>query len=172
MKISYSTSLDDWMALTQYRLESQPSLAPAVRMRGIFWAAGLGGLVAGAFQPLGWKAWALAGGVALVIALWYPGHFRRAYLASVRRRLSAKKALPLFIGARSLEVVADGLVSESDWGSSVVRWTAIENVHQSPTHVFVLTRVDSGWPIPIAAQEPGAVSAFVQDIRRHIQTPS
>jgi hypothetical protein len=108
MKLSYSTTVEDWMAMARH------ATFPAQFRGNVFvwqWflALMLRATAAYVFADVSRTIGLGAGFVTLVlVALLYPRWARRAALSAFRRELSTKRHLPLFASERSLEIRDEG----------------------------------------------------------------
>jgi hypothetical protein len=109
----------------------------------------------------------IAGGIGIVLGgggflylFSYPGRLRR------KIRKTAKKAYSYqnnFVGNHQYSISTVGI---RDNDNNIVKWTAVEDVVQTDTHVFILVRPKKAVIIPKRAFPDGtAANRFIQDIK-------
>jgi len=111
MKLSYSTTVEDWMAMARHATFSA-QFRDDVFVWKWFFAIILGATAAYVFADVSRTVGLGAGCVTLALVAWlYPRWARLGALAAFRRELSTKRHLPLFAAERSLEIRRVGISS-------------------------------------------------------------
>ncbi|HJX35943.1 MAG TPA: YcxB family protein [Dehalococcoidales bacterium] len=114
----------------------------------------------------------IAGGIGIMLGgggflyyFFYPNTMRR------RIRKTAKKAYSYrnsFVGSHQYAVSTAGIV---DNDNDIVKWTAVEGVVQTGTHVFILVRPKKAVIIPRRAfADNAAANRFFQDVTNIFET--
>jgi hypothetical protein len=168
MKLSYSTTVEDWMAMARHATFSA-QFRDDVFVWKWFFAIMLGATAAYVFADVSRTVGLGAGCVTLALVAWlYPRWARLGALAAFRRELSTKRHLPLFAAERSLEIRDEGLLSDSASGYQLVLWRYVESVEETPQHVFVRLPMRSAFVIPKQAIAPDTLAAFLEKLRARL----
>jgi hypothetical protein len=171
-KLTFTTSLDDWMVFVEYTMKSSARHREAIFAWQWFFAIACGAIVAYIFADVSREVGLGAGALALaVVAASYPRFTRRRALAASRKEMSKKKLLPLYSSERTLEISDGGLRSDSVAGSQLLRWGFVEAVAETSTHAFILLPARSGFVIPKLGMDPEILQAFLSDLRARLQLP-
>lgn len=169
VKVTYTSSMDDWAAAQAHYLETWPGF----RQNILFWRSTIAfaaGTIAVAAST-DWPDWARAVlGVSVVLALyaWYPRYVRQTHLSRAATQLNRKDARPFLIGPRVVEVSDEGLRVESPVGHQLMRWGFITAVDVCATHVFVRFRYGLNLPIPNCAMTAAEKDTLIAGMRARI----
>jgi YcxB-like protein len=113
----------------------------------------------------------IAGGIGIVLGgggflylYSYPGRLRRKIRKTAKKAYSYKNN---FIGSHQYAISTVGIV---DNDNDIVKWTAVEDIAQTETHIFILVRPKKAVIIPKRAFPDGAaIDRFVTNVRNIFQ---
>jgi hypothetical protein len=170
MKLTFTTSLEDWMAFQKHALQTEARYRDVVFVYQWFFAAAAGAIAAYVFSDVSLGVGLGAGFVSFsMVAFLYPRAARRGTLEASRKEMSKKKLVPLFTSERTLEICEDGLRSHTVAGVQLLRCAFVDSVHETPTHAFILLPGRSGHVIPRSAVDSDALKVFLSEIRKRIE---
>jgi hypothetical protein len=167
MRLTYTTTVEDWLAFYRHALLRDPQSVDALAIWRWFIAIFSGAIAAYVFSDVSGPVSLAAGVTAFVVMAFLFSHLTRASaMAEVRKLVNQKKYLPLFTSERTLEISNEGLRSESVVGQQLVRWHFVEGLDETPVHVCVRLPFRSGFVIPKKPEQ--AIESFLAELRRRI----
>lgn len=100
------------------------------------------------------------GGGGFLYYYFYPGILRRRIRKYAHKAYSYKNT---FVGAHKYTISREGI---RDNDEEIVKWTAVEDIVRTDTHVFILVHPKKAIIIPNRAfSDDAAISSFVQNLR-------
>lgn len=78
----------------------------------------------------------------------------------------------MFASERTLEICVEGLRSESEAGSQIVRWWFVESLNETESHVGIVLALGSSFVVPKSSVDPQILKVFLSDLRERIQKPA
>jgi hypothetical protein len=107
----------------------------------------------------------IIGAVGLVYYMLYPKTLKRKIRKTAVKAYSYQNSL---IGAHKYTVSAEGIHDNAD---ALVKWSAVEDIVQNDTHVFILVNPKKALIIPKRAfPDTAAVDRFIQDAKAIFQS--
>lgn len=109
-----------------------------------------------------WVA-ALAPVLGIITFFWMPKRIRNRMLIMMRKQLDESGARHLLGIPRSISIVADGILSDSQAGTSKFPFDALERVVKTRDYAFIILKGGSGYAIPVQGNNE-ALDAFVSEL--------
>ena len=114
----------------------------------------------------------IAGGIGIILGgggflylFSYPGRLRRKIRKTAKKAYSYKNN---FVGNHQYSISVAGI---GDNDNDIVKWTAVEDIVQNDTHVFILVRPKKAVIIPRRAfADNAAANRFFQDVTNIFET--
>ena len=170
MRLTYTTSVDDWLELAEHEIRRTPDDLDALFIWRWFVAILCGAIAAYVFADVSRLVSLVAGAATVAIVAWLFWRWTRlAARAAARREMTQKKHLPLFTSETSVEIGGEGLRWEGIAGYRLLRWPYIESVEETAGHVFVHLPMHSGFVIPRSAVATEALSSFLAKLRQQME---
>jgi hypothetical protein len=173
MTVSFELDVEEFQAMNRVWLGLQPARPLWRRVR--LFRAGLAVIgvmaICALLGEIGRAAGLglLAGAVTLLLApLLEKNDVDRATKAFVQNASFRK-----LLGKRTIALTQEGIRSQSEIGERLAYWSAVESVHDTPTHVFVKIPGNDVFGIPKQAFESHEqAELFVQTINHYQQNPT
>ena len=170
MRITYSSSLEDHIAFTDWLAESQPGY------RRSFWAMRLltplillsPTIVIASTAPQDTASYpiaALAAALGIYIFATYPTKLKARRERCVRALYDGKKGQAIFC-QHTLEIVNDTIKETTDFGNADLKISIINDIIETPTHVFIMLSGNGAYVIPRSKIEDGDVIAFAAALQK------
>ncbi len=168
MKIKYAVDISDIVAFNQFHLDTSP-LVRKQRIKMLVFAALVYGSVA-LLMASGKHSIYNVSVFVIVYAgfmFWYLRYGRKVNVKRIMRIYAGGKNTGIF-GEHELELLPDGIREVTSVNEHITKFSGIEKVEATETHVFVFFSSLSAYVIPKSKISEGNLDAFVIALRVNI----
>jgi hypothetical protein len=167
MQIQYNMVLDDVLAFHRHHYRTSPAA-----QRSLMSGLALSSLLVSTFmyQYLRFDGASrrtqllVAVAMGLITAAIYPWYFRRHSERAVRKMYQEGSNANL-LGSRTLSIESTGLREVSLTGDSLIGWSGLSRVSESPEYVFIYTGAVQALVVRRSAVQDGSIDTFLSELR-------
>jgi hypothetical protein len=165
MRLEYTLSKGDWLALADHYVATAPTYQRAILTTRLVIpiACGITLLALARDRMSDLSVGGIVLGVAIVAWFVVPHSVRRSVRKYILRQTRICQE-----GAHVLEARTEGLYSRCAHGESTLAWVALDSVAETPTHVFVTLGEANGFAIPRGGVTSGDLPAFTALLRARL----